>query len=419
MTKSEYINYALKKRLYRKLNWFYTLFVITIKPELSYCKIEDGKFYVKIDNVFTVLDGVDGKTPALTMSDIVTISKENLDNLDKDITTQLGRILVNKIMLSDVFGNIIPFINKRIKVGDLEAIIAKELAADTITVDEYLKFINTCSYMHGLSRITTYSATERTMLPPKGITEFKKKLAKEMLVKYGEDWVKDRAKIVEFETALKAYDAEWLKDDPTMGKMTSGKASSARSKLYLTFGSEVGFDKKSGEAALVENSLLEGFPKDKQLLTNMFNTSRSGSYDRGKETQKGGSAAKDILRAVSSLTIKDGDCGAVVGKTMLITKENANTLLNRYILLSNKQIELVTDPEQYIGKVITRRSPQYCRSTGNSFCAVCAGKALANYKKGIAILVTDISSIMLATSMSAMHFKPIQTIEFNILDAIK
>jgi hypothetical protein len=304
-------------------------------------------------------------------------------------------------------------------MGDLETIIAKHMSNDIITVPQYLEFINACSYLHGLSRITTYASTERTMLPPKGITEFKKKLVKEMLTKYGEDWVKDQSKIVEFETALKAYDAEWLKDDPTMGKMTSGKASSARSKLYLTFGSEVGFDKKSGQAALVENSLLEGFPKDKQLLTNMFNTSRSGSYDRGKETQKGGSAAKDILRAVSSLTISDGDCGTSVGKTVIVTANNVSNLLDRYIILPNKTSELITEPEQYLGKVITIRSPQYCREKGNKFCAICASKSIANYKTGIAILVTDISSIMLATSMSAMHFKPIQTLEFNIADAIK
>lgn len=431
MTLQEYLFYSLKNRLYRNMKWFYSLFVITLEQENEYIKIVDNKIYVKIyanketllinkDFTLVKLDNTSKDKPAYTMGDKFKITKEYMENLSSDTETYLGRILVNKLMLADVFGNKIPFIDKPIRSGLLEDIIAKEMFNDRITVPEYLEFIKVVSYMHGLSRITTIAATPKTMLPPKGIESFKKKLIAEFKDMYGEDWVKDRAKIVEFETALKAFDAEWLAGDPTLGKLTSGKVKDgARAKMYLTFGAERGFDKKSGKANLVTNSLLEGFPKDKDLLTDMFNTSRSGSFDRGKETQKGGAAAKDILRAVSSLTISDKDCGTYIGKTVNITEANFKYLVNRYLVQPDKTSKLITDGSVYVGKTVTMRSPQYCKELNNQLCPICVGKAIADYKKGISILVTDISAILLATSMAAMHFKTIQTMTYEITEAIR
>jgi hypothetical protein len=424
MKLQEYLNYALTNKLYRKLEWFYNLFVINVNTNNKYIKVINNQYFVNIEADGEVkevlLEGVSVKEPVFKMSDKYLVDNNTVENLLVTTNTYLGRILVNKILLADIFGNRIPFINGSIKSGMLETILANELSKDKISILEYLDFIKATTFMHGLSRITTYAATPKSMLPPKGLEAFKKKLMADMKASYGEDWVKDRAKIVEFENALRAYDNEWLADDPSLGKLLSGKVKDgARTKMYLTFGAERGFDKKSGKADLVTNSLLEGYPKDKELLTNMFNTSRSGSYDRGKETQKGGAAAKDILRATSSLTISDADCGSVVGKIVVVTKNNHNRLMNRYIILPNKSTELITDSLKYVGQTITIRSPQYCIKKGNELCAICVGKSIADYKKGISILVTDISGILLATSMAAMHFKSIQTMDFNIIDAIR
>lgn len=420
ISKRDYIIYSLTFKLYRKMNWFFSLFAIQKDIDNEFLRIDKitKKAYVKVNGNEEEIIYTPGE-PIFKMSERILINKDYVENLDTEIETFLGRIFINKILICDCVGNKISFIDKPVKTGAIEKEYAKALKNDIITVEQYLTFTNNCIYMHGLSRIVTVSATPKNILPPPGIEEFKAKIVSDLNNKYGPDWVKDRSKVVEFETALKNYDTEWLKGDPSFGKLISGKVKDgARTKMFLTYGAEVAFDKKSGKTDLVTNSLLEGYPKDRELLTNMFNTSRSGSYDRGKNTQKGGSAAKDILRATSSITITDRDCGDDVGKIKIVTEENYSTLSDRYIINKGKP-ELITDPKAYIGKVITIRSPMTCKEKGSSLCQICLGNSLKDYKTGISILVTDVSSILLATSMAAMHFKELKTIDFNILEAIK
>jgi hypothetical protein len=252
-----------------------------------------------------------------------------------------------------------------------------------------------------------------------GIEKYKKQVADELTKEYGEDWVRDRSKVVIFENKLKDFDTEYLKGDPSLGTFVSGGVKNgARVKMFLTFGAEVAFDKKSGDGKLVYNSLLEGYPKDPENLTNMFNTSRSGSYDRGANTQKGGSAAKEELRATASIKINDTDCGSKNGEFVKVESYNYKQIENRYLLVNGKS-SLITDAKQYIGKTIEIRSPQYCLEKGRPLCGVCSGESLRKYPNGVSIIMTDVSAILLATSMAAMHFKELKNIEFNIVDTIR
>lgn len=418
LTIEQYIKIALERRLYRKLKWFYTLFAIKETCDDEFLLIKDNKAFVKVGNELLEIP-YKPLQPIIRFADVIKIGKDNISNLDKDIETTVGRILVNKLLLADVFGSIIPFKDSEIKISSLEGEIATLLSNKKIPVDQYLEWVDNAMFVTDLSRITTVSATEKNLLPPKGIKEFKAKTMKEFVEKYGEDWGRDRSKVVEFENILKAYDTEYLQGDPSLGILVSGKVKDgARTKMFLTFGSELAFDKKSGAGKIVVQSLLEGYPKDKENLVNMFNTSRSGSFDRGKETQKGGSAAKDILRATSSIKITNKDCGTQVTKLKVITKDNHGHISNRYIMEGTTP-KLVTDSTAYIGKVVRLRSPQYCKEKNASICPICAGESLAKYPTGISIIMTDISAILLATSMAAMHFKALQTIDFDIVETIR
>lgn len=418
ITIQDYIKYAFQNKLHRKLNWFYTLFTIKEECDNMYMKLMNNKAYVYINGELQEIP-YKPLTPIITMSMVIKINGEFMSNLDKEVETTIGRILVNKLLLADIFGNKIPFKDSEVKIGSLESEIATKLSNKEIPVSEYLEWVDVCQYVTDLSRITTVSATEKNLLPPTGLKQFKEKTIKEFTDKYGEDWVRDRAKVVEFENILKDFDTAYLQGDPSLGILVSGKVKDgARTKMFLTFGSEVAFDKKSGSGKLVMPSLLEGYPKDPENLVNMLNTSRSGSYDRGKNTQKGGSAAKDILRATSSIKITSQDCGVRIGKIKTINKDNHKHILNRYIIEGNT-LTLVTDTESYIGKTVRVRSPQYCREKHSSICPVCSGESLAKYPTGISIIMTDVSAILLATSMAAMHFKTLETLDFDIRETIR
>jgi hypothetical protein len=406
-----------------ELGWYYAMFTL---PALTngtmsnkYIKIENNRYFVKIENEYQMIEDITIDDPIFKFQDKITVTIEECNNIEKAIESNIGRLIINRLMLADNFGNKIGYINEQTNPGALEKKIASNMYNNgTITVDEYLKFVDAASFVQSLSRIATISSTEKGMLPPPGLAEYKKKLMEEFNKKYGTNWVKDRSRIVEYENLLKEFDDKWLKDDPTYGKLTSGKVkNNARSRMYLMFGAEAGFDKKGLNVQMVNNSLLDGYPEDTEQLTTMFNTSRSGSYDRGKETQKGGAAAKDILRATSSIKIVPGDCGSKIGKDIFVTKNIADKLIGRYQIINGK-IVVIEKPETLIGKTITIRSPQYCKQDGSSFCAKCVGDVLANYESGISLIVTNISSILLNSSMKSMHSHSVKSMAYNITESI-
>lgn len=423
MTNIEYFKHMLHQDHFVKLEWFYSVFTIANGTN-KYMFIKDNKYYV---NLFTtsepeMITNITPNRPLLTINEGIILSKDDLENVPDTgvIKTTLGRAIINKILLVDNFGSKIPYINKTIKPTDIENIIADNIHTNNIiTVPEYIKFVDSASFLQGLSRITTISATEKSVVAPPGLTKFKKEVVNEFNTNYGENWPTDQTRIVEFESRLKAFDAEWLKGDPTDGKMTSGKVkNNARSKMFLAFGAELGFDKKGENPNLVIQSLEDGYPEDIGKLTTMFNTSRAGSYDRGKETQKGGAAAKDTLRATSGISIIDGDCGSVRGKSLTVTEDNYESIAGRNIFEGNKIIT-IDNAKAYIGKTILVRSPMYCTSEGSHICSVCAGSVMSRYKSGIPFLVTDISGILLNSAMKSMHGSAMSTINLDITTIIK
>lgn len=420
MLKYEYLKYASKNELLYKLAWMFTFFAIQDKniKDNPYLRVVNNNYEVNVDNKWEKLENATVGVPIFTMLEEIVVAKDMILNTKSDITSTIGRFLSNKILLEYPFKDKIPYINKKFNVSDIEKTLASMLRTGGITVSEYLIFVDGTIYISGLSRITNVSATYKSMLPPPGIEKLKKELAIALEKKYGKNWVKTRIAIVEYEKALKEYDAKWLEDDPSNGKLMSGKIKdNARAKMFLTFGAEVGFDKTGSSVNFVNNSLLDQYPEDPEKLAAMFNTSRAASYDRGKDTQKGGAAAKDVLRATSNVTIKDGNCGSKTGIDVLITNDNQASLLGRNYITSNG-VKTIEDNVNYVGKTLTIRTPMYCLEKGNVYCTTCVGEILKDYKKGFSLLATEVSGTMLNASMKSMHNAVVKTMKFNILEAV-
>ena len=112
------------------------------------------------------------------------------------------------------FSNKIPYINKEFKVSDIEKdYIASMLTDDendlvNITVKEYKNFMDAVIYIEGFSKVLSVAGTEKSLLPPKGIEEYKKKVVKELETKYGKENMKDPKVISELEDKLKKYDED-------------------------------------------------------------------------------------------------------------------------------------------------------------------------------------------------------------------
>lgn len=421
MNKLDYFLYSLKQDFLLKLNWYFTFFAIFIdsKNTNPYYRVLGEKKQVNVNGEWVDVEGVSNDEPVFKMSDIIKLPSNTLLNQTEEVETTIGRAIANKVLLEFCFGSKIPYINKPFSISKLEEIIAENMRTDKVIVDEYLKFTNSVIFIKGLSRIVNVSATPKNILPPPGINEFKKELINTYNKNFGNDWVNDRVKVLEFKEELKKKDKEWLADDPSRGKLLTKKITdNARVKMFLTFGDEVGFDKTSGKMTFVPNALSEQYPSDKKQLTAMFNSSRSGSYDRGKETQKGGATAKDLLRSISSYKIVKGDCGSTNGKDMEVTNVNADSLNGRYQVVGSNTVKIEKGSD-FIGKTIKLRSPMFCLSKGSSFCSVCCGDSLSLQPDGISLVILNISDIILATSMKSMHNSQVQTTDADMQSMIK
>lgn len=413
----DYFKQCLNTDYLYKLDWYFSIF-LTSNKDNKYVKRSDKQIEVLLNDNWIIIEDARPGLPVLLFSDEIKLNKGEILNLKQDVVTKIGRVIFNQIALVRNFGDKIEYINEKTSIEHVESIISKGLINNKLLIAEYLRFTDACSFIEQLSPITNISATYKNMLPPPNLDKKKKELEKAFEAKYGSDWKKVRSYVVEFQEELKKIDSEWLEDDPTKDKLLKGKIKdNARVKMYLTFGPEVGFNKDGSKVTFVENSLLNQYPKDKEQLVAVFNRIRASSYDRGANTAKGGEASKDVLRALSSYRIAKGDCKSTEGKTLLVTKELAPSLMGRYLIQGSNIVE-ITNPNDYIGKTITIRSPMYCKHKAPDFCSVCCGKLVENTPNVISSMGANITGSIMNLSMKSMHNTQVKLKTINITDML-
>ena len=420
MTIKDYLLFVIEQGYFKNMKWFFSLFAVHQEGyEDEYLLVKNGVPMVKVDKELHVLNNNGLTEPVIHIKDRLKMSKGEILNLDIDIETSVGLLLVNLIRLSIPFNGKIKYINKMFTDKDIEKQLPELLNSKKVTIDEYLAYADSVSYILPLANLFTYSATVKTITPPPDMEKRKKEITEEFNTKYGKEWVNIPARGVEYGGRLKEIDTEYLKDDPSYGKMLSGKVTNnSRPRLYGSFGVEYGFDDTGKSAKFIQNSLSEGYPTDKESLATLFNSARAASYGRGKETQKGGSLAKDMLRPTSSLKIIDGDCGTKKGRTVTMTEHTAYRYTGSYVL-ENGKTTLIENPENYIGKEVVIRSPQYCITSGENFCEYCMNETMKNFKDGLSLLMVEAGGIVLNSSMKGMHKAVKKTVLYNIVEVIK
>ena len=415
MTKQEYFIHALKTGLLKKFKWVVETMGIHQPGYVGeYISITD-KGYVTTDDS-DVMDKYDKTNPLYPTDYEVKTPKDAMACLTKDITSNIGKIIVNYLLIEVPFGGRLEYVSGELSSGSIIKKVGAALREGVITVQDYKRFVECCAYLEGFNILVAPSSTAKMMVPPPGLKAFKAKLKKEYTDKYGTAWAKDTTKIVEYDTKLKEYLAEYLKDDPSNGIMVSGKVkNNALPKTLLTFSADTSF----GMTEHVDESLMDGYPKDPDKLVAIYNSIRSASISRGGETQKGGSVAKSVLRATSSSRILKGDCGVKYGKSISVTKANANEYIGRYFIVNGKPVLMTKDTVvDYVGKSAELRSPMYCINKTPTYCSICMGERAGNHEDGIALIVTNISAVLTKTALKAMHDTTIKTIVMDLNDVI-
>lgn len=419
MNQNDLFKLVLKEKLLNKIDYVIALFTIPYmennKYNSSILKIENNIVTLATDSGIYTLDYY--KFPLLDYLDNTLLSKDDWKSLSEDMETSIGIAITNYLIIEKPFKGKLPFIDGKI-TSSIEDIIAERLVSDNyvpkdndddkkkIRVKELIEYIDNCEYLKTWNRYFVQAASERTLLPPEGILEKKKQIVQDMIKEFGENAFKDQVNVVKLEEKLKEIDKEWLKDDPTMGIVTSGKVlNNSRKELFLTMGGIPAFD-DDGELSFVLNSLLEGWPSDPDSMTAMFNSLRAGSLSRALDTQYGGLFAKIILRAIGNYTVKlNVDCGTKLGNNIKVDDSNFKSIKFRHILDGDKTI-LIDSEEMakvYIGKNVLVRSPETCALVGENYCQYCVSKLLSENPDGIKNDVTEVTSIVMYESMKKMH----------------
>ncbi|BAW19232.1 putative RNA polymerase beta prime subunit [Ralstonia phage RP31] len=374
-------------------------------------------------------DSTPGK-PLFVRNELVQLEPGDMPNVFAPITTTYGNVLANQIMLVRPFGGKIGFMTGRISTKKIEKIIEMrlqdrpaaelvdgnqpepDLALAPIYVDEYQRYCDGAFSLVAYTQLFTPADTRKTMTPPPGIKQLR-----DMLVKQNAGHLHDRAVVAEIAEKLQKVDADYLKGDRGEDFLTSDKSRKiVRSRLFLMYGAETGIEEKV-DVDLIERSLTEGWDVNK--FPTMNNALRAGSFNRGKQTELGGEAVKDLFRASGNLKISSPDCGSTVGLPSFFTEQDAERIIGFSVIEEGGPTKITHDNVgKYLGKAISLRSPMTCKNSHTDYCAVCLGDRLANTPTGLSMAVADYGSAFLAIYMSAAHSKGIQVARLNIKDQL-
>lgn len=420
--------YALKQ-------WLLDIFTVVQENSETYktdaypyrvAQLTTGTFFVDPENgneLTKISDAVVGK-PLFRPLEGIDLPNGVLVNAPNGAEgTTIGNVLFNLIALCYPFGDSVPYIKGHIDVGgQIEPFIASKLKgnptggaerqSDVIYVDQYMRFAKAMGFLTELNLAVTQALTPKSILPPPGIVAKKK----ELFEKY-KDSLTDPSTIARIDAELNAYDAEYLKGDPSEKFLLSAKSRKVvRKRLFLMYGGESGLG-DSNSMTLIKNSLSEGW--DPAAYPVMNNTSRAGSFDRGSETQKGGEEVKWLLRASSNIRIIEKDCGTTLGKGFAVTDTNYKKIINLNVI-TTKGIYLVEDEpaaKALVGKNILVRSPMYCKHKLTDYCKTCVGERLSANPNAASSAITAEGSAFMLLSLKAAHGKAVALAKMNLEQA--
>jgi hypothetical protein len=415
---SEYIMYCINNEYPLDMLWVYDMFTIINEKEYedNYIKIEDKYCYLKQDDELLLITKTYGKDnkPIIMPTDKITINSF-INNLVDKLETTIGTALMNYILLYTAFKDKIPYINDKFKSKEILNTITNMMLSKDILVEEYLTFVDNLTLLKNYTEVYNISATEKSIIKTPGIDEYKDKIIKEYIDKYGENVFKDKNKIIEIESLIEKYEYNFIKDDPSYGKLVTGKVVGARKKMFASYG--IGMEFNVGDdPKYIPKSLYDGYDMSSDKLAIYFNDARLGSYSRGVETQKGGVIPKISLRATNDILILDKDCGTKLTEKLLLTKENKSIYLNRYIIVDGKTINLTEEVfNKYLNKEVNLRTPRYCKEDRN-YCLRCTSSILKDRENIISLLVSEVGGTVLNDSMSKLHNTSVKVTQIDIKD---
>jgi hypothetical protein len=424
----EYLRHAIDKKMLGDKIWYYSVFA-EVQDSTKYVKVVKGdkgaikRSLIVDDEVISIED--------ISYGDIIFDAEHPFNmpsgmlNNDKDVETTLGEFVTNYVLIYIPFGNKIPYVTNKDGFVDIagvyENVIIPDLTNGAITQEEFDTFGINATFLRSLANLFVISSTEKAIVPPKGIVEFRKKRIREYKKKYGDDVFKDKVKIAALESELIDYIKEYLKDDPSYGiSLTGGVIGNSLKKRWGVFGHEDGII-QSEEGLLIENSLMEGQPKSKDQIVAAYNSARTASYFRGNETRVAGVISDTFTNAFTGLKSIDKDCGVKYGYNVLITEHNYIYYIGRQYKSGGKwkYIDTRDEAKELIGRTIESRTPSACLYPVKSvYCNRCLGRVLSSNQNKLFLASLDMGKGAMVSKLKKMHVSGLSSIRLSLDDLI-
>lgn len=381
---------------------------------------EDGLYFVDHDSnseqILTKIEDFKKGEPLFKFQDDIEVDGTWLPSIEGKITTKIGRLVVNAMAFFPVVGERLPYVNKKFSQREIEALIIgktknqEDMTDSSISVPEMIECIDRLNFFMSISTFANVGATAKTITPPPGVEELKKKL----IAEYGDE-LKNPVKFVEFERRLKELDKEYLEGDPGAG-LFNGKSRTARAKMFLAYGNTLDFEEGEVPNTILP-SLSEGIDNNPEDIAKAMNDLRYGSYSRGASTALSGYSYKVLQRSLSGLKVSKTPCSTTKGLKRLITERNYKKLVGRYIKDGKWILIENTDAAKaYVGKIVEFRSAMYCLASENTVCYACMGEGYKNSESGITNLAANISTVLMNLFLKLMHSVETVTTDIEIDD---
>ncbi len=422
MNRFEYFKAALKSDAILKKEWVLSVFTVARfaddrqREEYPYRikREQDGVYFLNPEGAYELIEGVGPDEDVLHPQDSIKITPADMPNYSgPEIHTRAGTAFCNMLVLVRSFGNLIPYINGYVRSRDIENQIEKLLVDDAdqtegkIQVKKYLEAAEAAMSLVGYNAVFVTSVTPKTLFGH----PMAQQLRAELMEKFAGQ-LTDPAIIAQFNSAFEALDREWLKDDPAMDFYINDKYFNAiRMKMFYMFGAENAFGDGS-TVTFLPKSLAEGI--DVKELPAMINSLREGSYNRGAQTQLGGSKAKDIYRMMGTVAITGPDCGSKLGIPMRITKSNVSRIVGHYYIVNKVSHEITNEnAASFLDQILELRDPLTCKQSGKNVCVKCIGKRLAENEHGLGAACGNLGGRFLTAFLKKMHASALKTKKYD------
>lgn len=414
-------------------NWYTYCFAIPLLKDtpnwkdatpLSTVTQNDGLYYIDLnennENILVKIVDYKRDTPLFSFQEEIEVDPTWLPTISSKITTKIGILIVNALVLYPALSTKIDYINSKIKVSDIETILANRVRNDDIaterdiTVAEMINCIDRLCFLSNLATLVNLAATPKAITPPPNIDKIRKDLLKEY-----EGQLHDPVKVVELENKLAEVDKEYLADDPAAKNIFNSKSKTARKKMFLMLGDTMDFI-DDNENKVVVSPLKEGLSTSPEDFPKYMNDLRLGSFARGSSTALSGYSYKILQRSLTGLTILDKPCDTTRGYKRTIDGKSYKKLVSRYIKSGTKWtlIDNIENAKQYVNKEVEIRSIMYCTSPGNTVCYACMSEAYKNFPNGITNIAANISSTLMNQFLKLIHGKITETVNIEMDDLV-